>query len=120
MTTYPSVALVDSGPWSLGAILPALRALGVPAVYRQTYDYADYPAAPPNLANSVSVLPNVAGSCAAPSATRAAVMARTTARTLDLTTGGHRSSLQLLSVSSWCSGLGAPRTARPHRGQTPR
>jgi tetratricopeptide (TPR) repeat protein len=106
IASYPAVALVDSGPWSLSEVLPALQALGVPAAYRQTYEAADYPPAPANLPGSVTVLPRVDGACAALAPVSAAVMARSTASSLGVRAGTRSESLRLLATPARAPGWG--------------
>lgn len=88
LTAAPAVAEVDAGPWALGQVLPALRALDVPATYRQTADAPDFPPAAAGLPDAVPVAPLVDGSCRTGGGP-VAVMARSTAASLTLgTTGG--------------------------------
>ena len=49
VSTAEAVALVDSGPWATASVLPALRALDVPAAYRQSFNSRQYPVAPATL-----------------------------------------------------------------------
>ncbi len=104
--TYPAIALVDSGPWSLASVLPALEAMGVPAAYEQSYDAADYPAAKAGLPDSVGVLPRVNGGCTATAASDVGVMAETTASSLRVIVGGQSSTLAQVARSSSLPGWG--------------
>jgi tetratricopeptide (TPR) repeat protein/O-antigen/teichoic acid export membrane protein len=104
--TYPAVALVDSGPWSLANVLPAIRAMGVPAAYEQSYDADDYPAAKPGLPDSVGVLPRVNNGCMATSASNVGIMAETSASTLRVKIGVETATLGLVARSSRLPGWG--------------
>jgi tetratricopeptide (TPR) repeat protein len=106
IASYPAVGLVDSGPWSLPNVLPALQAMGVPAAYQQSLDVRDYPPAPAGLPDSIAVLPRVNGGCQSSSAAQVGIMAETTSATLPVTIGGTSSRLSLLSRSSRLPGWG--------------
>ncbi len=106
VSAYPAVALVDSGPWSTLAVLPALRAMGVPAAYRQTFDSTLHPAAPAGLPDSVTVLPATGGGCASTRRVRAGVMAESTAASLAVSVAGAPRTLPLLSAARALPGWG--------------
>jgi tetratricopeptide (TPR) repeat protein len=100
VSSYPAVALVQSGPWSLPQILPALQALGVPAAYRQTFDKADFPPAPAALSQTVGVSPLIDGRYVATGAGSTAIMARTPAPALTVRVDGGTKVLPLLERPS--------------------
>jgi tetratricopeptide (TPR) repeat protein len=104
--TYPAIALVDSGPWSLANVLPALQAMGVPAAYQESYDADDYPAAKAGLPDSVGVFPRVNGGCAPTAASEVGIMAETGASSLGVKIGGQTSTLALAARSSRLPGWG--------------
>ena len=106
IATYPAVALVDSGPWSLSSVLPALQAMDVPAAYRQTFNKSDFRAAPANLPDSVSVVPRIDGGCLSTAPRQVGIMAQTTAATIDVDVGGSARTLDLLARSSRTPGWG--------------
>ncbi len=97
VTTAPAVAEVDSGTWSTTEALPALEALNIPAAYRESFDSSQYPVAPANLPDSVAVMPYVGNACIAESAGTAAVMAETSASSIQVTVDGSPLSLPSLS-----------------------
>jgi tetratricopeptide (TPR) repeat protein len=107
VATYPAVALVDSGPWSLPTVLPALRAMGLPAAYRQSLVGKTFPPAPADLPDAVTVFPRVNGGCQSAAAHRVAVMAESTSPTLALQVDGTASHLGLLARSARLPGWGA-------------
>jgi tetratricopeptide (TPR) repeat protein len=98
VTTAPAVAEVDSGTWATPEILPALEALNIPVAYRESFDNNQYPVAPANLPDKVSVLPYVNNTCLSDFAGTAAVMAQTTAPSIALTINGGQLSLPLLTA----------------------
>jgi tetratricopeptide (TPR) repeat protein len=100
ITNYPAVVLVNSGPWSLRGVLPALQSMGVPAAYRQSFDTADYPVARANLPDTVGVSELVNGSCAMASAGPAAIMAQSYAGVITATIDGSATTLQQVARSS--------------------
>ena len=102
VANYPAVALVDSGPWSLSQVLPALQAMAIPAAYRQSFDRSDFPPAPANLADSVRVIPQVNGGCWATAAGQIGVMAQTDSGAIDVRIAGQAATttLPLLTRSS--------------------
>ena len=99
VTVAPSIAVVDSGPWSTAAALPALQSMGLPSVYRQTYYQNQYPVAPANLPDSIRVLPRLSGACSGSSGGDVGVMAQSTASSLGLSVGGATQQLPLLATS---------------------
>jgi O-antigen/teichoic acid export membrane protein/tetratricopeptide (TPR) repeat protein len=105
VTSAPAIALVDGGTWSTPAVLPALRALGVPAAYRQSFDSKLFPVAPTSLQDAVRVLPRTDGSCLG-SGGSVAVMAQSGAPSIDLTVAGAAQSLPLLTAASRVPGWG--------------
>lgn len=106
VTASAAVALVDSGTWSTGAVLPALQALGVPAAYRQSFDNVHYPPAPATLADTVRVIARSDGGCVGTQAASAAVMVRSTAPSVTLAVAGTAQSLPLLDAPSRAPGWG--------------
>jgi tetratricopeptide (TPR) repeat protein len=98
VTTAPAIAVVDSGTWATTASLPALEALDVPAAYRESFDSSQYPIAPPNLPDSIAVMPYVNNTCQASATGTAAVMAQSAATSIELTVGGSPVSLPLLTT----------------------
>ena len=104
VSTFPAVALVDSGTWSTAASLPALEAMGLPAAYRQSFDTTHYPVAPAGLADSVRVLPRTDGGCLGSTSGDVAVMAESAAKTLVAGIGGTTTTLPMLTTSSRLSG----------------
>ncbi len=93
---YAGVAYVDSGPWSTKASLPALRALGVPAVYRQTLgEEAVLPGrhTPPD---SVAVLPVLSGAVWSSVPRRVALLATGVGPILALDVAGKRLRLPII------------------------
>jgi O-antigen/teichoic acid export membrane protein/tetratricopeptide (TPR) repeat protein len=99
ITTYPAVAFVDSGPWALGSVLPALEAMGVPAAYARSYDAADYPASPAGLPDTVDVMPRANNACRSSATTQVGVMAKAPASGLSVTVGQRATALPLLAHS---------------------
>ncbi len=106
IANYPAVALVQSGPWSLGSVLPALQALGVPAAYRQSFDVSDYPAARANLPNSIPVYPRTGGACPGSAGGSVGVMALTSTQSLQVVAGSTQATLPFLARSSRLPGWG--------------
>lgn len=106
VTSSPAVALVDSGTWSTPAALPALEALGLPAAYGQSFDNNHYPVAPAQLPDSIRVLPRSDGGYFGSGGGRVAVMAQTTAPSLDVTVAGAAQTLPLLTATSRLPGWG--------------
>jgi O-antigen/teichoic acid export membrane protein/tetratricopeptide (TPR) repeat protein len=101
VANYPAVALVDSGPWSLGSVLPALEAMGIPGAYRQTFDRSDYPPAPADLPSSVTVIPRVNNGCLGTSSTTTVgIMARSTASDQVVRIGSSTRTLPRLTGST--------------------
>ncbi len=100
VTSASAVALVDSGTWATPLALPALQALGLPAVYRQTFDKSHYPAAPASVPDSIRVLPRVATGCQGSSAATVAVMARSTLPSLTVNVAGTKQTLSALAPST--------------------
>lgn len=98
VTVAPGVAVVDAGPWATTGALPALQAMGLPSVYRQTYYQNQYPVAPANLPDSVRVLPRLGGSCIGSSGGSVGIMAQSTAASLGVTVGGAAQTLPLLNT----------------------
>lgn len=97
VTTAPAIAVVDSGTWATTASLPALEALNVPAAYRQSFDSNQYPIAPKNLPDSITVMPNVNNACLSHAAGTAAVMAQSSAPSIQLTINGSPLTLSSLT-----------------------
>ena len=107
VSTAPAVAVVDSGTWATSASLPALEALAAPAAYRESFDNNLYPVAPPNLPDSVHVMPRLNNACQSDATGSAAIMAQTTAATLQVTIGTTGSqSLPLLTTAAHLPGWG--------------
>lgn len=104
--TAAAVALVDSGPWSLSQTLPALQALGVPAVYQQSLDSADYPRAPASLRDTIPVMPRINGACHSETSGPIAVFVQTTSTAVQATIGVQAVSLPLLALPSSAPGWG--------------
>ncbi|HXA28069.1 MAG TPA: lipopolysaccharide biosynthesis protein [Candidatus Angelobacter sp.] len=102
----PAVAVVDSGPWALRSVLPALQALQVPAVYRQSFDSRGHPGVAGSLPDSVAVSPLVDGSCVPAQSTPVAVMARGGGASLSAVVGGRAVSLPLLAAAAAAPGWG--------------
>jgi tetratricopeptide (TPR) repeat protein len=100
VSTFPAVALVDSGSWATTAVLPALEATGLPAAYRQSFDNVHYPVAPANLPDSVRILPRQDGGCVGSTSATVAVMAQTPGSSLTLDVAGHMQALPLLTSAS--------------------
>lgn len=99
-----AIASVDSGPWSLRQVLPALQALGVPAVYTQSLDAADFPIPARTLDDSVEVMPRLDGSCTSIRAGPVAVMAMSSDATLAASLGGAPAMLPLLQAAAGAPG----------------
>jgi len=97
VTTAPAIAVVDSGTWATTEALPALEALDIPAAYRESFDNNQYPVAPPNLPDSVAVMPDVNNACLADSAGTAAVLANTTAPSIQVSVAGGPITLSSLT-----------------------
>jgi tetratricopeptide (TPR) repeat protein len=97
VTTAPAIAVVDSGTWATTESLPALQALDIPAAYRQSFASNQYPVAPPNLPDSVAVMPDVNNSCVADTAGTAAVMAQSSASSIQVTVDRSPLTLPLLT-----------------------
>ncbi|HEY6469584.1 MAG TPA: hypothetical protein VI434_07435 [Candidatus Dormibacteraeota bacterium] len=97
VTTAPAIAVVDSGTWATTELLPALEALNVPAAYRESFDNNQYPVAPPNLPDSIALMPYVNNTCLSDSAGAAAVMAQSSASSMQLTVNGSPLTLQSLT-----------------------
>lgn len=104
--TSAAVAVVDSGPWSLPQTLPALQALGIPAVYRQTLDSADYPAAPASLPDAVLVSPRIDGACQLQTSGSTALFVQSTSSTVEATVGGQALLLHQLASPAAAPGWG--------------
>lgn len=106
VTTAPAVAMVDSGTWATAASIPALKALGIPAAYRQSFDNNQYPVSPKTLPDSVMVMPRLNNTCRSDAAGSAAVMVETTASSVQLTIGRSLQDLPLLTTSPRLPGWG--------------
>ena len=104
VTTAPAVADVESGTWATTASLPALEALNVPAVYKQTFNSHQDPVSKTAIPDSVGVMPRVDGGCSGTAAAQVGVMARTTSASLSVTSSGVVQHLQLLTPASQLSG----------------
>lgn len=114
--SYPAVALVDSGPWALSSVLPALQAMDLPAAYAQSLNTAQFPAVPMDLPQSVAVLPRLDGGCVTTQTRTVAVMVRSTANAVALSSEGFSRTLPRLAVAGRAPGwsLYGPITA--HKG----
>jgi tetratricopeptide (TPR) repeat protein len=100
VSTFPAVALVDSGSWDTTAVLPALEATGLPAAYRQSADNVHYPVAPANLPESVRILPREKGGCLGSAGATVGVMAQSESSSLMLDSAGQAQTLPLLATAS--------------------
>ena len=107
VSTFPAVALVDSGTWATTASLPALQATGLPAAYRQSFDTIHYPVAPASLPDSIRILPRTDGGCLGSTSGEVAVMAQSDATSLSLSIGGIDETLPMLTTASRLTGWGA-------------
>ncbi len=99
----PAIALVDSGPWALGGVMPALTALNAPTAYDQTYNQATLPRSPSRLPNSVLVSPYINGGYVVSNSQSSAIMLHETSASVAVKANGV--------------GLTLPRLARPSRLQ---
>jgi tetratricopeptide (TPR) repeat protein len=106
VTSGPAVALVDSGTWATGAVLPALQALDIPTAYRQSYSKAHNPPVSAGLPDSIRVLPRLNSACVGTEPVTAAVMAQSSAATLDLSVAGTPQTLERLASASRLPGWG--------------
>jgi tetratricopeptide (TPR) repeat protein len=97
--SYPAVALVDSGPWALSSVLPALQAMGLPAAYRQSLDSGQFPAVTADLPQSVAVLPRVDGACVSSQRRTVGVMVRSSSSTVALSVDGATRTLPRLAAA---------------------
>jgi len=103
---YPAVALVDSGPWSTAAAVPALEAMGLPAAYQQSFSRSNFPPAPPDLHDAVAVVPYLDGGYQSTAARQVGILARTTADSLALSINGSSRVLPMLTRSPRLPGWG--------------
>ncbi|MFZ0130226.1 MAG: tetratricopeptide repeat protein [Candidatus Dormiibacterota bacterium] len=109
VTTAPAIAVVDSGTWATTESLPALEALGLPAAYRESFDNNQYPVAPANLPDAVTVMPRFDNACQSDAPGSAALMVQSQSGSLpasiQTTVGSGAQTLQLLTPG------GLPRAA---------
>ncbi len=97
--SYPAVALVGSGPWTLTDVMPALQAMDLPAIYRQSLDSGQFPSPPADLPQSIAVLPYVDGGCFSSQPRTVGVMVRSTQDAVDLSVDGSTRTLGRLAVA---------------------
>jgi tetratricopeptide (TPR) repeat protein len=103
---YPAVALVDSGSWSTAGVLPALVAMGVPAAYQQSFSRSNFPPAPSDLQDAVTVVPYLDRGYRSTATRQVGILAQTTADSLALTIDGSSRQLPLLTPSPRLPGWG--------------
>jgi tetratricopeptide (TPR) repeat protein len=106
VSTFPAVALVESGSWATTSVLPALEATGLPAAYRQTFDNVHYPVAPANLPESVRILPRENGGCVGSTSASVGVMAQSQASSITLDVAGMPQRLPVLATAARLPGWG--------------
>ena len=99
VANYNAVGLVNSGPWSLENILPALKALDIPAVYRGTYSEATLPGAPAQLPESIGISPYFNQQYSVANNYATAILANSNASTLTVKSGSTVLNLNRLAVS---------------------
>jgi len=99
VTTYPGVLVSNSGPWSLAETMPAVDALHVPIVFRQTYNGSQEPAVNGILQNSVGVVPGFGDEYHVSGVASASLMAKSSAHSLVVTVNGVRKTYSMLTTT---------------------
>jgi tetratricopeptide (TPR) repeat protein len=104
MVQAPAVTYVNSGPWSTSGALPAIAALTLPVVYRDSFDRGLDPGTPPGLPRSVTVLPRLDQGCQTKSAVTVGVMVQSPGPTAMITQGGRRTQVPRLTTGTTSAG----------------
>ena len=93
---YGSVGLVNSGPWALRSIVPALTWLHVPAAYEQTYSQATLPSTPTALPDSIKISPYMNGGFKLQSQESVVVLVKSKSPQLAIKVRGESRNIHLL------------------------